>query len=112
MNHARWRLAQERRAVQGHEEPPEIVAEREQIRLAHALGQLVYDRRTSLGLPQSALGERLGMTADAVEALELGGILPVTADLLVRLAGALDVTVDLHVVADGGNTVAFVERAA
>lgn len=52
------------------------------------------------------------MTADAVDALELGGMLPVTADLLVRLASALDVTVDLHVVADGDNTLAFGERAA
>ncbi|NEC87619.1 helix-turn-helix transcriptional regulator [Streptomyces sp. SID12501] len=112
MNHTRWRLAQERRVVEGYTEPPEVVAEREEIRLALVLGQLVYDRRTSLGLSQPALGERLGMTADAVDALEVGGMLPVTADLLVRLAGALDVTVDLHVVADGGNTVAFGERAA
>lgn len=112
MNHTRWRLARERSAVQGYAEPPRVVAEREEIRLALALGQLVYDRRKSLGLSQSALGERLGMTADAVEALELGGMLPVTADLLVRLAGALDVAVDLHVVPDGGSTVAFGERAA
>lgn len=112
MNHTRWRLARERSSVQGCLEPPEVAAEREQIRLALALGQLVYDRRTSLGLSQTALGERLGMTADAVEALELAGMLPVTAGLLARLAGALDVTVDLHVVADGGSTVAFGERAA
>lgn len=72
----------------------------------------MYDRRTALGLSQAALGERLGMAAGDVETVELGGMLPVTADLLVRLAGALDVTVDLHVVADGSNTVAFGERAA
>jgi hypothetical protein len=36
----------------------------------------------------------------------------VTADLLGRPAGALDVTVDLHVVADGGNTVVFGIHAA
>lgn len=59
-----------------------------------------------------APGERLGMTADAVVALEPGGILPVTADLLVRLAGELDGPVELHVVAGGGTTVAFGERAA
>ncbi|MGY1497891.1 helix-turn-helix domain-containing protein [Streptomyces sp. QTS52] len=112
VNHTRWKLAQQRRVVEGYAEPPEVVAEREEIRLALVLGQLVYDRRAFLGLSQSALGERLGMTPDAVEALELGGMLPVTADLLVRLAGALDVTVDLHVVADGANTVAFGERAA
>ncbi|MFI7301079.1 hypothetical protein [Streptomyces sp. NPDC050121] len=44
--------------------------------------------------------------------VELGGMLPLTADLLVRLAAALDVTVDLRVVSDGHNTVVFEERAA
>ncbi|GAB2986601.1 hypothetical protein GCM10023080_060070 [Streptomyces pseudoechinosporeus] len=112
MNHTRWRLARERKVAEGYTEPPEVVAEREQIRLAHDLGQLVYDRRTALGLSQSVLGERLGMTADEVEAVELGGMLPVTADLLVRLAVALQVTVDVHLVSDGHNTVAFGERAA
>ncbi|MFE9169501.1 helix-turn-helix domain-containing protein [Streptomyces kebangsaanensis] len=72
----------------------------------------MYDRRTALGLAQSALGERLGMTADEVEAIELGGMLPLTGDLLVRLAGALDVTVELHVVSDGHNTVGFADHAA
>ncbi|WP_328501772.1 hypothetical protein OG828_18715 [Streptomyces sp. NBC_00457] len=47
-----------------------------------------------------------------MEAIELGGMLPITADLLVRLAVALEVAVDLHVVADGRNTVVFEERVA
>ncbi|MFD5254795.1 helix-turn-helix domain-containing protein [Streptomyces bobili] len=113
MSHTRWKLSRERRAAaEGGAEPPEVVAEREQIRLAHALGQLVHDRRVALGLTQSALGRRLGMSEDEVETVELGGMLPITADLLVRLAAALDVTVDLHVVSDGHNTVVFEERAA
>ncbi|MGW5122628.1 helix-turn-helix domain-containing protein [Streptomyces sp. NPDC004069] len=112
MNHTRWKLTRARKAAEGHEEPPEVVAEREQIRLAHELGQLVYDRRMALGLAQAALGERLGMTADEVEVIELGGMLPLTADLLVRLAGALDVTVALRVVSDGPNTVGFGDHAA
>ncbi|GHI05288.1 hypothetical protein AQI88_23365 [Streptomyces cellostaticus] len=112
MNHTRWKLSQQRKTAEGGVEPPEVVAGREQIRLAHALGQLVYDRRAALGLPQSALGERLGMSVDEVEAVELGGMLPVTVDLLVRLATALDVTVDLHVDSGGQNTVAFEEHAA
>ncbi|MEU7378978.1 MULTISPECIES: helix-turn-helix domain-containing protein [unclassified Streptomyces] len=112
MNHTRWKLARARKAAEGYEEPPEVVAEREQIRLAHELGQLVYDRRTALGLAQAALGERLGMTADEVEVIELGGMLPLTADLLVRLAGALDVTVALRVVSGGHNTVGFGDHAA
>ena len=86
---------------------PEVVAEREQIRLAHELGQLqlVHDRRKALGITQVALGERLGMSADDVEAVELGGMLPLTANLLLRLSTALDVAVDLHVVAEGHNRV-------
>ncbi|MGV9343208.1 helix-turn-helix domain-containing protein [Streptomyces spiralis] len=112
MNHTRWKLARERKTAEGYVEPPEVIAEREQIRLAHELGQLVYDRRTALGLAQAALGERLGLTADEVEAIEVGGMLPITADLLVRLAVALDVSVDLHVVSDGGNTVGFGDHAA
>jgi ribosome-binding protein aMBF1 (putative translation factor) len=112
VSHTRWKLARERQHAAGYTEPPEITAEREQIRLAHALGQLVYDRRTALGLAQPELAERLGMTAEEVDAVELGGMLPITADLLVRLASALDVTVDLHVVAGGDGQVAFGERAA
>jgi DNA-binding XRE family transcriptional regulator len=112
VNHTRWKLSRERKAAKGYVEPPEVIAEREQIRLAHELGQLVHDRRAALRLTQSALGERLGVTADEVEAIELGGMLPITADLLVRLAVALEVAVDLHVVADGRNTVVFEERAA
>ncbi|GCB46340.1 hypothetical protein SNL152K_3638 [Streptomyces sp. NL15-2K] len=52
------------------------------------------------------------MAADKVEAVELGGLLPITADLLIRLAAALDVTVDLHVGSDESNTVSFDEHAA
>lgn len=112
MNHTRWKLSRERRAAEGYVEPPEVVAEREQIRLAHDLGQLVYDRRKALGLTQVALGERLGRSADDVEAVELGGMLPLTADLMVRLSTALDVAVDLHVVAGGHNRVVFDDHAA
>ena len=112
MNHTRWKLSRDRKAAEGYVEPPEVAAEREQIRLAHDLGQLVYDRRTALGLTQAALGGRLGMTVEDVEAVELGGLLPLTADLLVRLSTALDVTVDLRVVSDGRNRVVFDDHAA
>jgi transcriptional regulator with XRE-family HTH domain len=63
-----------------------------------------------------ALGERLGMSADDVEAVESGGMLPLTADLLVRLSTALDVAVDLHVVvvvvAEGHNRAVFDDHVA
>ncbi|MGP4053107.1 transcriptional regulator [Streptomyces sp. 2A115] len=112
MSHTRWKLARERKAAEGYTEPPDVVAEREQIRLAHDLGQSVHDRRTALRLSRSVLGDRLGMTADEVEAVDLGGMLPVTADLLVRPAVALEVTVDVHVMSDGRNTVASGGHAA
>ncbi|MDH6112127.1 plasmid maintenance system antidote protein VapI [Kitasatospora sp. MAP12-15] len=93
MNHARWQLARDKRALHGDVEPPAIVAEREQIRLAMALGQLVFDRRAQLGLSEDELAVRLGTTADEVEHIEVGGVLLVTSDLLLRLAAALDVSV-------------------
>lgn len=49
MNHTRWKLSRDRRAAENCVEPSDVVAEREQIRLALALGQLVYDRRVALG---------------------------------------------------------------
>lgn len=48
------------------------------------------------GVSRWALGERLGMTIDVVEVLELGGMLPVVVGLLARLAGALVGAVNLH----------------
>ncbi|MDI2126061.1 helix-turn-helix domain-containing protein [Yinghuangia seranimata] len=111
MNHARRQIARER-ALRGGVEPPEVAAAREQIRLAMALGQLVHDRRTELGLSEAGLGERLGVAADEVERIEVGGVLPVMSELLLRLAVALDVVVDLHVAGSGASTVAFAVRAA
>ncbi|MFI1354008.1 XRE family transcriptional regulator [Streptomyces sp. NPDC020898] len=80
--------------------------------MALALGLLVDDRRTSLGLSQSAPGERLGTTADAVEALEPGGMLPVAADLLAWSAEALNATVNLHAAVYGINALTFGEWVA
>ncbi|MFI7339847.1 helix-turn-helix domain-containing protein [Streptomyces sp. NPDC050085] len=111
MNHARRQLAREKKTLQGVVEAPTVVAEREQIRLAMALGQMVYDRRSALGLSEADLAERLGISADDVENIEVGGVLPVTSDLLIRLSVALDVTVDLHI-APTGNSVSFETGAA
>ena len=112
MNHARWKLARERRLAEGYTEPPEVAVEREQIRLAMALGQLVYDRRAELGLSQGDLANRLGMSADEVDGIEVGGMLPVTSDLLARLAAALDVGVDVHLAPSGSTAVSFDTHAA
>ncbi|MFI9580985.1 helix-turn-helix domain-containing protein [Streptomyces sp. NPDC052236] len=112
MNHTRWKLTREKKLAEGYTEPPEVTAEREQIRLAMALGQLVHDRRTELGLSEAALASRLRMSAEEVEHIEVGGVLPVTSDLLVRLATALDVAVDVHLAPSGGTAVTFNAHAA
>ncbi|KAB7850000.1 helix-turn-helix domain-containing protein [Streptomyces mobaraensis] len=111
MNHTRWRLAREAEMHHGNTESPTVIAEREQIRLAMMLGQLVYDRRTALGLSEDDLAARLGMTADEVEHIEVGGVLPVTSDLLLKIAAALDVAVDVHL-APTGSEVSFETDAA
>nr|WP_269676118.1 helix-turn-helix transcriptional regulator [Kitasatospora mediocidica] len=46
-----------------------------------------------MGLSEDELAVRLGTTADEVEHIEVGGVLPVTSDLLLRLAAVLDVSV-------------------
>lgn len=110
MNHSRWRTARER-ALRGEVEPPRIAAQREQIRLAMDLGQLVYDRRKALGLSEEDLAGLLGTDADEVEAIEVGGVLPLTSELLSRIAAALRVDVDVRWNADGA-VVRFDDRAA
>lgn len=112
MNHARWKLAHERKLAEGYTEPPEVVLEREQIRLAMALGQLVHDRRVELGLSHAELASRLNVSAEDVDAIEVGGVLPVTSDLLVRLATALRVAVDVHLDPSGDAAVTFDAHAA
>jgi transcriptional regulator with XRE-family HTH domain len=97
--------------AEGLTEPSEITAEREQIRLAMALGQLVYDRRTELGLSEEDLAVRLRTTAEEVEAIETGGALPLTSELLMRLATALSATFDMRV-GPGGSAVTLEGRAA
>jgi transcriptional regulator with XRE-family HTH domain len=74
-------LPRERSAATDNVEPPEVIRERHQIRFVLAIGQLVYNRRTALGLAQASLAERLGMTVDEVEAIELGALVPRTEDL-------------------------------
>jgi DNA-binding XRE family transcriptional regulator len=56
----------------------------EQARAALRLGQMVYDRRTELGLTQAELAERAGMTQPQLSRLESGGATP-TVPLLARL---------------------------
>jgi transcriptional regulator with XRE-family HTH domain len=72
----------------------EHTAAYEEARASLLLGQMVYDRRTELGLTQSELAARAGMTQPQVSRLESGGATP-TVPLLARLAAALDADLDI-----------------
>jgi ribosome-binding protein aMBF1 (putative translation factor) len=54
---------------------------------AIALGQAVYDRRTSLGIDPVSLAERMGLSVEDIDRLEGGGTVP-TLPLLRILARA------------------------
>ena len=55
-----------------------------------ALGQLIHDLRTSAGLSQRALADRMGTTQSVISRLEEGGGARNRLDTLVRVATALD----------------------
>ena len=76
-------LARERR---GSEEYRQGYAE---ARRAFLIGQAVRERRLALGLSQTELATRAGMTQPALSRLEAGGVVP-TIPLLERISTALD----------------------
>jgi transcriptional regulator with XRE-family HTH domain len=56
---------------------------------AFLIGQAVRERRLALGLSQTDLAARAGMTQPALSRLEAGGVIP-TIPLLERISAALD----------------------
>ena len=76
-------LARERR---GSEEYRQGYAE---ARRAFLIGRAVRERRLALGLSQTELAARAGMTQPALSRLEAGGVVP-TIPLLERISMALD----------------------
>ena len=82
--HSRW----ERRSADEH------AYAYEEARAALLLGQMVFDRRTVIGLTQAELAARAGMTQPQLSRLESGGATP-TVPLLARLAAALDAELDI-----------------
>ncbi|MBA4860528.1 helix-turn-helix transcriptional regulator [Streptomyces sp. PSKA54] len=102
VGHAQWKLIRDKKITQGITESPETEDMRVEIRLAWDLGQAVYDRRTALGISQTELARRAGMTQPQVSKLELGGTVP-TLPLLARLARALDAALSLEL--DGETSV-------
>jgi HTH-type transcriptional regulator/antitoxin HipB len=77
--HVRWERHRDNEAVR---------AGYEAAKRAYELGQAVRARRLELGLSQTELAERAGMTQSAVSRLEAGGAVP-TIGILDRLAAAL-----------------------
>ncbi|MER5931231.1 helix-turn-helix transcriptional regulator [Streptomyces sp. NPDC002054] len=99
VSHAQWKLTRDRKIAEGLTESPEVTRHREEIRLAFDLGQAVYDRRTELGISQTELARRAGMTQPQVSKLELGGTVP-TVPLLARLARAMESELNLKLVGE------------
>jgi ribosome-binding protein aMBF1 (putative translation factor) len=58
-------------------------------RRAFLIGQAIRERRLILGLSQTELAARAGMTQPALSRLEAGGVVP-TIPLLERISMALD----------------------
>ncbi|MFE4590626.1 helix-turn-helix domain-containing protein [Streptomyces laurentii] len=90
MNHSEWKTRRHRELLgEAAKNNPEYDRLYEEAELAHDLGQMVYDRRTALGLSQTELADRCGMRRLRISRIEGGGIVP-TIPLLRRLARALD----------------------
>ena len=92
MNHSQWKTRRTRKLLgETVEESPAYV----EAGYALALGQAVYDRRTALGLSQTELARRAGMTQPQISTIEGGDSTP-TLPLLTRLAKALDASLTIR----------------
>ncbi|MFE6977846.1 helix-turn-helix domain-containing protein [Streptomyces sp. NPDC057682] len=101
MNHAEWRTNRHRKLLgEAAEDNPEYDRLYEEAELAHDLGQMVYDRRTALGLSQTELADRCGMQQPQISRIEGGGTVP-TIPLLRRLARALDADLTINLIPHG-----------
>ncbi|WP_406286919.1 helix-turn-helix domain-containing protein [Streptomyces sp. NBC_00209] len=112
MNHSEWRTRRHRR-MNGErvDFDPEYDRVYEEAGLAMTLGKAVYERRKQLGLSEADLAERMHSTADEIEGLETATELPPIA-IIMRLARALDLTVDVHLAPGDEPTVTIVTPAA
>lgn len=92
MNHSQWKTRRTKKLLgETVEESPAYV----EAGYALALGQAVYDRRTALGLSQTELARRAGMTQPQISTIEGGDSTP-TLPLLTRLAKALDASLTIQ----------------
>ncbi|MDX3614174.1 helix-turn-helix domain-containing protein [Streptomyces europaeiscabiei] len=112
MNHSEWRTRRHRQLVGEHlDADPEYDRVYEEAGLAMTLGKAVYDRRKQLGLSEADLAERLHTITDEIEGIETATELPPIA-VIMRLARALDLTVDMHLAPGDEPTVTIVTPAA
>ena len=82
-NYSRWDDIKKRR-------PGPTDEERAAIEQDFALGELIYELRTSAGLSQRELAERMGTTQSVISRLEERGGGRPRLDTLARVATALD----------------------
>ncbi|GAQ54738.1 helix-turn-helix transcriptional regulator [Streptomyces acidiscabies] len=94
MSHSRWKTLRERKLTEGFTEAEDVAEARHEIRMSMALAKAVYDRRTELGLTQSELAERSGLSQAKVSRIEGSDTVP-TLPLLAKLAKALDATLNI-----------------
>jgi len=99
MSHARWKTVRERKLAEGYTEPADVTEARREIQLSMALARAVYDRRTELGLTQTDLAERAGLTQAKISRIEGSDTMP-TLPLLAKLADALEATLNIALDAD------------
>jgi transcriptional regulator with XRE-family HTH domain len=83
-NYSRWGDIKKQRR------PGPTDEERAAIEQDFALGELIYELRTSAGLSQRELAERMGTTQSVISRLEEGGGGCPRLDTLARVATALD----------------------
>lgn len=98
MSHSRWKTVRRRKLGAGAVEPEDVVHARREIRLSMALAKAVYERRVELGLTQSQLADRAGLTQAKISRIEGSDTVP-TLPLLSKLAHALDAS--LNIALDG-----------
>jgi transcriptional regulator with XRE-family HTH domain len=71
---------------------------------AQRLADGVRERRQELGISQSELARRAGMTQPGISRIELGGPTP-TLPLLSRLAQAMESDLDIHLAPERGEVI-------
>ncbi|MGW7753246.1 helix-turn-helix domain-containing protein [Streptomyces violaceusniger] len=96
MAHSRWKRAGERKPAEGYQESAEIEQERQEHRLSMALAKVVYDRRTELGLSQTELAARSGLTQAKISRIEGSDSVP-TLPLLAKPAKGLNASLNIAI---------------